>query len=81
MRISAGHERTELRASRKQACRFAVDQFHAIRFGNINAADALQLQQLAFHHHLGEANEKVQYMEITFTHSDLKGLHVQPIAR
>ena len=46
----------------------------------MDMADALQLEQLAFHHHLGEPDEQVENLEITLAQGDLERLHVQPVA-
>ena len=78
--LGAAHQRAQARAGREQAGGLAVHQFHAVGFGDVDAADALQLQQLAFHHHLGEADQQVEDVEIALAQGDLKGLHVQPVA-
>ena len=70
-----------LRANRKQAGGLAVHQFHAIGFGDVDAADALELQQLALHHHLGQPDQQVENVEIALPQRDLEGLHVEPVAR
>jgi hypothetical protein len=46
-----------LAQSEKQAGGFAVHQFHAIGFSDLDAADALELQQLGLDHHLGQPDE------------------------
>ena len=43
-------------------------------------AQLFNLQQLAFHHLLGQVNERVQHTEVALLHGDFEGLHVQPIA-
>ena len=72
--------RAQLGAGGEQAGGLAVHQFHAIGFGDVDAADALELEQLAFHHHLGEADQQVENLEIALAQGDLKGLHVEPVA-
>ena len=76
----AGDQRSQLGAHRKQAGRLAIHQLHAIGFGDIDAADALELQQFAFDHHLGEADEQVENLEVALAQRDLEGLHVEPVA-
>ena len=46
----------------------------------MDAADALQLQELAFHHDLGKADQQVQHLEAALAQGDLEGLHVHPVA-
>ena len=67
-------------ADAEQAGGLAVHQFHAIGFGHVDAADALQLQEFAFHHHLRQADQQVQHLEIALAQRDLEGLHVHPVA-
>ena len=43
-------------------------------------ADALELQQFAFHHHLREADQQIENLEIALAQGDLEGLHVEPVA-
>ena len=74
-------DRAQPRAHAEQAGRLAIHQFHAVGFGDVDPADALELQQLAFHHHLGQADQQVQDLEIALAQRDLEGLHVQPVAR
>ena len=49
-------------------------------FGHINAADFGKLDQFAFDHFLREVDKYVEDVKIALLQSDLKGLHVQPIA-
>ena len=44
------------------------------------AADAIELDQFAFDHHLGEADQQIENVEIAFAQRDLKRLHVEPVA-
>ena len=76
----SGADGAQARAGREQAGSLAVDQLEVIGFGDGDFADALQLQQFAFDHHLREADEQVEGREITFAHGHLKGLHVEPVA-
>ena len=77
----AGRQIAPRRAqTREQAGGLAVHQLHAVGFGDIDVADALELQQLAFDHHLGEADEQVENLEIALAQRDLEGLHVEPVA-
>ena len=73
-------QRAQLGAHRKQAGGLAIHQFHAIGFGHFDAADALKLQQLAFHHHLGQPDQQIQHVEVALAQRHLKGFHVEPIA-
>ena len=75
-----GAHSAQSRARRKQAGGFAIDQFHVIGFGDGDLADALQLQQLAFDHHLRQLDQHVQHAEIALPQRNLKRLHVQPVA-
>ena len=67
-------------ADAEQAGRLAVHQFHAVGFGHVDAADALQLQEFAFHHHLGQADQQIQHVETALAQGNLEGLHVHPVA-
>ena len=44
------------------------------------AAELLNLQQLAFDHLLGEADEQVEDFEVALFKGDMEGLHVEPVA-
>src|SRR5206468_7640475 len=78
LRIARPADSAEARAYREQARGFAVHQLHAVGFGDLNLPDAVELQQLAFDHHVGERDEEVENLEIPFTQGDLEGLHVEP---
>ena len=77
----AADNRAQPRAHREQAGGLAVHQLHAVGFGDVDAADALELQQLALHHHLRQADQQVENLEIALAQGDLEGLHVEPVAR
>ncbi len=70
----------QARAHGKQAGGLAVHQFHAVGLADVDVADALELQQFAFHHHLGEADQQVENLEVALAQGDLEGLHVEPVA-
>ena len=74
--ISPGGDRAQTRAGRKQARRLAVHQFHAIGFADPNPADAIELDQFTFHHHLGKTDEQIQNVEVPLFQRHLKCLHV-----
>jgi hypothetical protein len=76
----AAGDRAQLGAGGEEAGRLAIHQFHAIGFGDADAADAVELNQFAFHHHLREADQQIEDMEIALAQGDLKGLHVEPVA-
>jgi hypothetical protein len=78
--VSAGGQRSQTRAGGEQAGGFAIHQLHVIGFGDVDFAQAFQLKQLAFHHHLGEADQQVEHVEVAFAQGNLEGLHVQPVA-
>src|ERR1035438_1947287 len=77
----AGSQGAQLRAYREEAGGLAVHQLHAIGLADIDLADALQLQQFAFHHHLREADQQIQYLKVPLAQRDLESLHVEPVAR
>ncbi len=79
--IGPRRQRAQPRAHREQARGLAIHQLHAVGFGDIDAADALQLQQLALHHHLGQPDQQVEDLEIPLAQRDLERLHVKPVAR
>src|SRR6185312_6120989 len=78
--IRAARYSAEFGAGGEQAGRFAVDEFHAVGFADTDLADSVQLNQLAFHHELGEADQEIENMEIPFAKGSLKRLHVEPVA-
>ena len=39
------------------------------------------MQQFPFDHHLGKGNQRIENMKIAFSQCELKGLHVEPVAR
>ena len=47
---------------------------------DINAADLFELEEFAFDHFLGEIDEDVEDMEVTFLQRNLERLHVEPVA-
>ena len=57
-----------------------VASLQRIFFGNIHAADLVELNQFAFDHFLRQINQDIEHMEIAFFQRDLERLHVQPIA-
>ena len=73
-------ERAEPGAGGEQAGGFTVDQLHVVGFGDADFADALQLQQLALHHHLGEVDQQVENREATLAQGYLERLHIEPVA-
>src|SRR6185312_9182793 len=81
LRLRAARHRAEFGAGGKQAGRLAVHQLHAIGFRDADLADAVELDEFAFHHELREADQKIQNMEIALPQRRLKRLHVQPVAR
>ena len=78
--VGAGRDGAELGAGGEKAGGLAVDQFHAVGFGDVDAADAVELDQFAFDHHLREADQQIENVEIALAQGDLKGLHVEPVA-
>src|SRR5579863_8169326 len=80
-RFGARRHRAELGAGGEKACGLAVGNFHAVRFGDVDAADTVELNQLAFDHHLGEADEQIEDMEVALAQGGLEGLHIEPVAR
>ena len=79
--VGAAGQRARTRADGKQAGGLAVHQLHAIGFGDVDAADALELQQLAFDHDLGEPDQQVENLKLALAQGDLECLHVEPVAR
>ncbi len=75
------HDGAQPRAGGKQAGSLAIHQLHVVGFGDVDFADALQLQQLAFHHHLRQRDQQIQHVEIALAQGHLEGLHIQPVAR
>jgi hypothetical protein len=51
-----------------------------VLFGDIHATDFCELNQFAFDHFLSEVDEDVQDVKVAFLESDLKRLHVEPVA-
>ncbi len=78
--VAVGGEDTEAGADGEEARGLAVNQLHAVGLGDIDAADALKLQELAFHHDLGETDQQVEDQEVALAEGDLEGLHVEPVA-
>src|SRR5262249_1338133 len=48
--------------------------------GDSDLADALELKQLAFDHHLRERDEQLEDLEVPLPEGDLECLHVEPVA-
>jgi hypothetical protein len=44
-------------------------------------ADAVELNQFALDHHLREADEQVENVEVPLLQGHLKGLHIEPVTR
>ena len=78
--IEAAENAPQTRATAEEAGGLEGGKSKCVFFGDVNAADFLQLQQFAFNHFLSQINEDIEHVEIAFLERDLEGLHVQPIA-
>src|SRR5579859_3000261 len=72
-------DRAHSHARGKQAGGLAVDKIEVLVQGDA-FAQLFNLEQLAFHHLLGEVDENVEDAEVALLHGDLEGLHVKPVA-
>src|ERR1700745_2934983 len=72
---NASHAHTD----REQASGFAIDEIEVLgqRYG---VTEFFHLQQLPLDHLLCEFDQRIQYAEVTLLHSNLEGLHVEPVA-
>src|SRR5208283_1362465 len=75
----AAENSAQLHAHGKEAGRLAIDELEVLVHRD-GFAEALDLQQLAFHHGLGELDEGVKNLKIALFDGDLEGLHVEPVA-
>ncbi len=58
----------------------AIDKVEILGFGD-HPAKLFHLQQFAFNHLLGQADQQVENLQIALFKSDAEGLHIQPVAR
>src|SRR3989442_8244554 len=76
----SGQQRAQPQAGREQARGLAIGHFEIFVFRNIQLAEPGELEQLSFHHHLGQPDQEVEDFEIPLGQSDVEGLHVKPVA-
>src|ERR1700688_3313946 len=78
--FESGQDRSEPGTSAEEARGFIGSQTHGVIFGDINAADLFELNELAFHHFLREIDQHIEDAEISLFQRHLEGLHVEPVA-
>ena len=74
-----GEHRAEPHGDFEEAGCLAVDEVVVFLLSD-GTAQRLHLQEFAFDHLLGEADEQVEDAEIAFFERDAEGLHVEPVA-
>ncbi len=75
-----GQDSAQLHAYGEQARRLAEDQLEVL-FDGDDLSQPLDLQQFALDHGLGQIDQRVEHLEVSFLDRDFEGLHVEPVAR
>src|SRR4051812_22276128 len=70
--IRTGCNCSELGAGREETGCLSIDQLHVIGFRDVKAAQSVELQKFAFHHHLRERDQNIQKVKVAFTQSNLE---------
>ena len=70
--VGAGDQGPEARAGGEQAGGLAMHELHIIGLGDVDVADALELEKLAFDHHLGEGDQDVEHAEVALADGHLE---------
>ena len=78
--VKATQNSAEACAAAEEASGFVGGKFQGIVFGDVDAADFFKLEEFAFDHFLGEIDQDVEDVEISFLKGDVEGLHVKPVA-